>query len=83
MFIHVTFKQAIGSTSKLIEILSVAAIVGDVDGYPMFAGLATGVGIGDEQPRLSTADDHNWTRRRKLERGVLAAAPTPIHTEKS
>jgi len=52
MFVHVTFKQAIGSTSKRIEIFSVAAIVGDVDGYPMFAGLATGVGIGDEQPRF-------------------------------
>jgi len=51
MFIHVTLKQAIRSTSKGIEIFSVAAIVGDVDGYPMFAGLATGVGIGDEQPR--------------------------------
>jgi len=46
MFIHVTFKQAIRSAPKRVEIFSVASIVGDVDGYPMFAGIATGVGIG-------------------------------------
>jgi len=48
MFIHVTFKQAIRFASKRVEILSA---VGNVDGYPTFAGLATGVGISNEQPR--------------------------------
>jgi len=61
MFIYVTFKEAIGSTTKGIEIFSVAAIVGDVDGYPVFAGLATGVGTGDEQPipRYTTPPANN------------------------
>jgi len=30
MFIHVTFKQAIGPASKRIEIFSVASVIGDV-----------------------------------------------------
>jgi len=84
MFIHVMFKQAIRSASKRVEIFSVASIVGDVDGYPVFAGLTTGVGIGDEQPwsRWQTI-----TTEHTVENSNMASYQqrqlVGIHTEKS